>query len=425
MKPYAAALSAYPAVLAEDAVCRALDAFLESQAPLRRVLLLPPDFTRFYSCAGPITAHLYARLREMGAEADVMPALGTHAPMTAEEIARMYPGVPAQRFLIHRWREDVVRLGEVPAGFCREVSQGVFSECIPVSVNKRLLCPDYDLILSIGQVVPHEVAGMANRNKNLFVGLGGSEMINASHMLGAAYGAERVMGRDFSPVRRVFDYAEERFLAHLPLCYLLTVATQGAGGGRLHGLFIGRERALFERAVALSQQANITWLDQPLPRAVVYLEPEEFKSTWLGNKAVYRTRMALAPGGELVILAPGVRRFGEDAAVDALIRRYGYCGRERVLALLQTEAALRENRSAAAHLIHGSADGRFRIIYAAPHLTDAEIRGVDYDCMPYQEACRRYLPADRQPGFHQAPDGEPFYFIPNPALGLWMCREEK
>lgn len=422
MKPYAAALTAYPAALEEGDIFRALDAFLECQAPLRRALLLPPDFTRFYSGAGPITAHLYARLREMGAEADVMPALGTHAPMTAEEIARMYPGVPRERFLIHRWREDVTRLGEVPASFCREVSQGVFSESIPVSVNKRLLSPDYDLILSIGQVVPHEVAGMANRNKNLFVGLGGSEMINASHMLGAAYGAERVMGRDFSPVRRVFDYAEERFLSHLPLCYLLTVATQGADGGRLHGLFIGRERALFQQAVALSQQANITWLERPLSRAVVYLEPEEFKSTWLGNKAVYRTRMALAPGGELIILAPGVRRFGEDAAVDALIRRYGYCGRERVLSLLQSEAALRENRSAAAHLIHGSADGRFRIVYAAPHLTDAEIRGVGYDCMPYAEACRRYLPGDRWPGFHQGPQGEEFYFIPNPALGLWMCR---
>ncbi|MDR0928133.1 MAG: nickel-dependent lactate racemase [Oscillospiraceae bacterium] len=409
-----------PAGLSDAELFAALDQAIAPALPsLRKVLLIPPDFTRFHSGAGKITAHLYERLSPT-CRVDILPALGTHVAMPDWELRAMFgETIPLERFIVHNWRTDVVKLGEVPQDFVTEVSEGLVKEAIPVEVNRLLVDPSYDLILSIGQVVPHEVVGMANYGKNLFVGCGGRAMINASHMLGAFYGLERIMGRDFSPVRKVFDYAEAHFLPQIPLCYILTVTTAPEGDIQMHGLFIGRERALFEQAVALSQQKNLTFVDAPLKKVVVYLDPQEFKSTWLGNKAVYRTRMAMADGGELLVLAPGVERFGEDADIDRLIRKYGYCGREQVLALVQTNDDLKNNLSAAAHLIHGSSDGRFAITYCTQKVGEGEVRGVNFGYLPYEAVAARYDPHALKDGFNTLADGEEVYFISNPALGLW------
>jgi nickel-dependent lactate racemase len=384
---------------------------------LKRVLLLVPDFTRFHSNAGFLSNRLYHMLADT-AQVDLLPALGTHLPMTAEECAAMYGDIPFDRFKGHNWRTDVVKLGEVPGSFVSEVSEGLVDTPVDVEVN-RLLFDGYDLILSVGQVVPHEVVGMANHAKNIFVGCGGAAMINASHMLGAFYGMERVMGKDHSPVRKVFDYAAERFLSDLPICYLLTVTTAPDGEILTHGIFLGPGRSGFEQAVALAQKTNLTFVDAPLPKVVVYLDEKEFKSTWLGNKAIYRTRMAIADGGQLIVLAPGADRFGEDETIDALIRKYGYCGRENVVRLCREQADLRDNLSAAAHLIHGSSDGRFSVTYCTRHLTEAEVTGVCFDYQPYDEAAARYNPNTLRPGFNTLPDGERIYYVPNPALGLW------
>lgn len=407
------------AVLSDDEIQRALaEGVLRLSSFARRILLLPPDFTRLHSRAGEITAYLYRALSAF-AQVDVLPALGTHAPMTQAQCETMFAGaIPYSSLLTHDWRQDVVQIGCVPAEFVAEVSEGLVRTPIAVEVNRRLLDPSYDCILSIGQVVPHEVVGMANQSKNLFVGCGGSGMINASHMLGAFYGLERLMGRDHSPVRRVFDYAQDHFLQNLPLCYLLTVCTDAG----VRGLFIGRSRAHFEKAVALSQRENITLLHSPLRKAVVYLDPDEYQSTWLGNKAVYRTRMAMADGGELLILAPGVKRFGEDAACDRLIRRYGYCGRQRILRLCEEDAQLQGNLSAAAHLIHGSSDGRFRVTYCTQHLSSAEVEGVGYGWMPYAQACALVERDRLLPGYNTLSGGEEVYYIDNPALGLWALQ---
>jgi nickel-dependent lactate racemase len=398
------------------------DALSDCQSGLKRVLLIPPDFTRLHSLAGPICNRFYHLLEQNGCHVDVLPALGTHAPVTQVQAAVMFGDIPFRRILVHNWRTDVVKLGVVPANFVREVSEGIMDEDIPVEVNHLLVDGDYDLILSIGQVVPHEVVGMANYSKNIFVGVGGSHMINASHMLGAFYGLERLMGRDHSPVRRVFDYAQEHFLADLPLSYVLTVTSVENNVARLHGLFGGEGRLSFEKAVELSQQKNIFFVEQPLSKAVVYLDPAEFHSTWVGNKSIYRTRMAIADKGELIILAPGVSRFGEDAQMDALIRRYGYCGRENVIRLFHSNADLQANQGAAAHLIHGSADGRFSITYCTSLIGEQDIRQVGYDWADYQSVARRYSPSTLHEGYNLLPDGERIYYIGNPAVGLWAER---
>ena len=407
--------SGIPAQALREALAKSLEG-----RKLQKVLILPPDFTRMYSGAGKITAIYYDLLKDT-CQVDIMPALGTHVPMTKEEWVTFFgEGVPFDRMIVHNWRNDVVKIGEVPASFVSEVSEGLVNSSIDVEVNRRIMDSSYDLILSIGQVVPHEVVGMANYSKNVFVGCGGSSMINSSHMLGAFYGMERIMGKDFSPVRRVFDYAQENFLKDVPLLYALTTTTNKGDEVTIHGLYIGRERANFEAAVKKSQQINLTHMSERLQKVVVYLDPREFKSTWLGNKAIYRTRMAIADGGELIVLAPAVGHFGEDAENDKLIRKYGYVGRENVLKLVEGNDDLKQNLSVAAHLIHGSSDGRFTITYCAGKLTEEEVRGAAFQYMPYEQAAAKYDPCKLVDGFNTV-DGEEIFYISNPALGLWVC----
>lgn len=407
--------------LSEGEIRAALEASLRGKN-LKKVLILPPDYTRMYSGAGIIT-RLYYELLSPTCEVDILPALGTHVPMTKEEwVAFFGEGVPFEKMIVHNWKTDVEKIGEVPASFVSEVSEGLVNTKVDVEVNRRLLDPSYDLILSVGQVVPHEVVGMANYSKNIFVGCGGSSMINSSHMLGAFYGMERIMGRDFSPVRRVFDYAEEHFLKDLPLLYVLTATTNSGDDITVHGLYVGRERANFEAAVKKSQEVNLTHVKKRFQKVVVYLDPREFKSTWLGNKSVYRTRMAIADGGELIVLAPAVERFGEDDENDRLIRKYGYVGREQVLKLVEEHDDLKENLSVAAHLIHGSSDGRFTITYCTKNLSEEAVRGAAFHWAPYDEMVKKYDPTVLKDGLCTV-DGEEIFYISNPALGLWVCDE--
>jgi nickel-dependent lactate racemase len=336
----------------------------------------------------------------------------------------MFPGVPRRLFHAHDWRQGVTTLGEVPAEFVREVSEGAVDYAWPAQVDRLLVEGGFDLVLSIGQVVPHEVAGMASYNKNIFVGTGGPEGINKSHFLGAAYGMERVMGRPDNPVRRVLNMASDRFAGRLPIVYAHTVVARVAGGGIAPvGLFVGDDIECFIRASELSLRVNFEMLDAPLRKVVAYLAPGEFKSTWLGNKAIYRTRMAIADGGELVVLAPGVKEFGEDREIDRLIRKYGYVGAPRVLDLVRDNADLRANLSAAAHLIHGSSEGRFAITYCPGGLTRAEVEGVSFRHADLAAMLRRYDPARLRDGVNRMPDGEEIFYISNPALGLWACRD--
>lgn len=388
---------------------------------LKKVLLIVPDFTRYHSNAGRL-ANLYYHALGSAVEVKCLVALGTHVPMTPEECEMMYGDIPYGCFVMHDWRNDVIKLGEVPGSFVSKVSDGLVSTPIDVEVNRHLFS-GYDLILSIGQVVPHEVVGMANHTKNIFVGCGGASMINSSHMLGAYVGMETIMGKDHSAVRQVFDYAAEKFLSTLPIGYVLTVTTAPGGNIHTHGIYIGHGRQWFEQAVAKAQSTNLTFTP-PLQKVVVYLDPGEFKSTWLGNKSIYRTRMTIADGGELIILAPGVTRFGEDDAIDGLIRKYGYCGREKIIALCAEKEDLRSNLSAAAHLIHGSSDGRFKITYCTEHLHKEDIEGVGFQYAPFKDAAMKYNPSALKEGYNTLADGSEIYYISNPALGLWADKSK-
>jgi nickel-dependent lactate racemase len=404
-----------------DGLALALDRLGRS----KRVIVVPPDFTRYPSQAGRLTEAAYAYLGDRLAA--VLPAIGTHHPMTDEQIAAMFPSVPKGLFRVHDWRHDLVTLGRIEPAMINRVSEGRLDFDWPAQVNSLLVDKQYDLILSVGQVVPHEVIGMANYNKNIFVGAGGAEGIAKSHYLGAVYGMERIMGRADSPVREVLNEATRRFGSRMPVVYVLTVVQAIAepdGGTRLavRGLFIGDDEECYYRAAELARQVNVILLDRPIKKAVAYMDPAEYTSTWVANKAIYRTRMALADGAELVVIAPGVRQFGENEEFDRLIAHYGYHGTEATLDAVERHPDLAGSLGVAAHLIHGSSDGRFTITYAAGGIDSSTIERAGFVPGSVDELSARYCTSGIREGWNRMPDGDEIYYISNPGLGLWATR---
>ncbi|MDD5699243.1 MAG: lactate racemase domain-containing protein [Victivallaceae bacterium] len=389
----------------------------------RKVLLLPPDITRAHSGAGWITEEFY-RIFTENAEVRVIPTLGQHIPHTPEQNQWMFGSIPEAKIHAHDWRQGSKVIGEIPAGFVKQVSNGRADWAIPVSLNKMLLEEDWDLIVNVGHVVPHEVLGFANHNKNYFIGLGGKDMICASHMMAACCGIENNLGQLITPLRACYNRAQQEYLAGLPDMFFQVVMAYDENGKLGHtGVYVGADPDTYLEAAKASRAQNIT-IVPPLKKVVAVMQGDEFYSTWVANKAIYRTRMAMADGGELLIIAPGLERFGEQPEVDALIRKYGYTGTPNIMKLWRTEPVLQDLTHGTAHLIHGSSEGRFRITYAPGKLTRKEIEGVNFSYADYEATVKRYHPEKLQTGFNTMPDGEVIYFISTPSAGLWSTREK-
>ena len=388
---------------------------------LKRVLLLPPDLTRAHSGAGRITELLYNALPD--AHVEVIPTLGQHIPHTPEENRWMFGSIPEERIFAHDWRNGCTRVATIPASIVAETTEGVADWEIPVDLNSKLMDEQWDLIINIGHVVPHEVLGFANHNKNYYIGLGGKDTICASHIAAAVYGIENNLGCLVTPLRACYNWSEAHHLAELPDVYLQIVMHRDEAGALVtSGIFVGDDLETYLDAARLSRAQNITTFEKPVKKIVAVMQPDEFRSTWVGNKAVYRTRMAIADGGELLIIAPGIERFGEQPEVDALIRKYGYSGTERVLRLYRTEPDMQEIPHGVAHLIHGSSEGRFTIRYAPGHLSRAEIEQVGYEYADVTEMLKRYDPAVMKEGWNTMPDGEEVFYIGTPSAGLWAIQ---
>jgi nickel-dependent lactate racemase len=389
----------------------------------RNVLVIPPDFTRYHSKSGEITNLVFRYLNNK--LKIIIPALGTHQPMSHEEISKMFGDIPLEIFKVHNWRNDIVTIGEVPSEFIQEISEDNVNYPINVQINKLLIKERFDLIVSVGQVIPHEVVGMANYNKNIFIGLGGYENIHKSHFLSAVHGMDRTIGRLDTPVRKVIDYAMERYLNYLPVIYILTVIGRDKKNNLvLRGIYIGDDYECFRLATELSRKVNIELFERPLRKVVVYLDPSEYQSTWLGNKSIYRTRLAIEKGGELIVIAPGLKKFGEDKKIDNLIRKYGYRSIDQTLKSVRVYDDLRQNLSAAAHLIHGSSEVKFKICYCPGSITKEEIENVGYRYSDIDSMIEKYKYDRLKNGFNFDANGDEFYFISNPALGLWACKEK-
>ena len=411
--------------ISDDDLKKIIDNFIEQKAQnAKKILILPPDITRFYSKAGFISTYLYEQLKDQ-AEIFLLPALGTHEPMSEGEIDSMFgTSIPKDRFLPHFWRTDVEVLGEISKERMGELSEDKLDCTMEVAVNKLLLDKSWDLIVSVGQIVPHEVIGMANYTKNILVGIGGSDTIHKSHYLGAVYGMERIMGRTYTPVRKALNEGFDKFLRHLPIEFILTVLGKKDNKLALQGVYCGNQDETYEEACKLSQQLNLNLLEKPIKKAIVYLEPAEFKTTWLGNKAIYRTRMAMADAGELISLAPALHGFGEDAAIDKLIRKFGYKTTDETLVAVQNNPELASNLSAAAHLIHGTSDNRFNVTYCpGDGVSKEEIESVNYQYCHYDDMLKQYPIENLQNGWNTLENGEEIFYVSNPALGLWATEE--
>jgi nickel-dependent lactate racemase len=359
------------------------------------------------------------------ADVEVIPTLGQHVPHTAAENRLMFGSIPHERIKAHDWRGGCVDVGEVPGQFVAEVTQGAADWPLPIVLNRSLICDSWDLIINIGHVVPHEVLGFANHNKNYFIGLGGKDLICAAHMAAASCGIENNLGNLITPVRACFNRAETEYLGHLPDLYVQVVLARNRRGKLVHtGCYVGDDLETYLQAARQSRDENITLFDVPLEKIVCVMQGDEYFSTWVANKAIYRTRMALADGGELIIIAPGLKRFGEQPDVDALIRKYGYVGSARVLDQYSQRADMQDLTHATAHLLHGSSEDRFRITYAPGHLSQRDIESVNYEYMDIGAATARYRPEESAPGWNATADGERYYFIPTPSAGLWATRDK-
>lgn len=397
----------------------ALQSAFDAVGQPQRVLALPPDHTRSDSRAGELTQLAYEMLGPR--LHDVMPALGTHEAMNEAELQYMFGDLPRHLIRVHDWKNDVATLGHVDADFVSEATEGIYQRPWAAQVNRLLREGGHDLILSLGQVVPHEVIGMANYNKNVFVGTGGDKGINESHYLTALYGMERIMGRCDTPLRRILNQAQDRFCQDMPLMFVLTVVESLDNGEKVvRGLFVGNSHDVFFEAGALAAKVNCFVVDRAPRTVVVTMNPQKYKRTWLANKSIYRTRMLIADGGRLVVIAPGVTQFGESATVDRLIRKYGYRPTAEVLAAVEQNEDLQENLGTAAHLIHGTSEGRFEVVYAPGQMTEQEITSVGYRYGDWRELTEQYRCDGLANGWHQDRDGEEFYFIGDPGLGLWM-----
>lgn len=406
-------------IIDQNRISDLIDKMLVQVGKSGRVLILPPDMTRYYSYAGEITRLLYEKLKG-NSYIEIMPAIGSHLPLSEEELDLMFGGIPHRLFRRHDWKNDIVRLGTIPSEITRELTDGLVDFPIHCEINKNLIEGNWDQIISVGQVVPHELAGIANYNKNLFVGVGGKSIIDKTHFVGALYGSEKLMGRTDTPVRRILNYMGGNFTNNLPVSYIMTV--RGIDNNDqvvTRGVYAGNDEDCFLKAAALSRQVNIKLLKKEYKKIIAYLDPEEFKSMWVGNKAIFRTRMALADGGELIILCPGISTFGEDSDNDMIIRKYGYQNKEILLKAVNENIDLANNLTPVSHLIISSPENRFKVTYAASKISRKEIESVNCNYADYQEIIKRYNPPKLKEGENILADGEEIFYVSKPAQGLW------
>ena len=401
-----------------------IDSMLDKLGNLNRVLLLPPDFTRYHSLAGEITCILFEKLKSR-AIVNIMPAVGTHAPMTETEIKLMYPGIPVDKFLAHNWQKDLVEMGEILPKKTKELTGGLVDWPVKCEINRMLVEGNWDQIISIGQLVPHELIGISNHNKNILVGTGGKDIIGKTHMIGALYGTERMMGQISSPVRDVLNYMTRNFLNHLPISYIMTVREAGSDNQIFtRGIFAGNDEESFKQGARLCQEVNITLMDKKYKKIVAYLDPEEFKSVWVGNKAMLRTRMCLADGGELIILCPGIQSFGENSFSDSIIRKYGYQSTDRLISQAKENNEFEEYLIPFSQMIISDTGNRFNITYAAKKISKEEIESVYCHYAQYDEVVKTYDPFKLHEGENVMDDGEVIFFVSKPALGLWASADK-
>lgn len=307
-----------------------LDSFVKSHTFRgKHILLVVPDGTRT-APVGVLFRGLHDRLSGDVACLDVIIALGTHPPMSDEainkrlEISAEERGgkFAAVRVFNHSWNEPetLEEIGRISAGDIHDLSGGLFSHEVPVHINRRV--NDYDILLVIGPVFPHEVVGFSGGNKYFFPGIGGAEILNFFHWLGAVVTNPMIIGNKWTPVRKVVDRAAG-FIRQERLCLAAVVDDK-----RFAGLFAGSPESAWDAASDLSSQIHITRKDRPF-QTVLSCAPPMYDELWVAGKCMYKLEPVVADGGELIIYAPHLREVSE--VHGRLIREIGYHCRDYFL----------------------------------------------------------------------------------------------
>jgi nickel-dependent lactate racemase len=383
------------AALASPAAARVLDAAelrqiardaVRAVPPGARVLAVIPDRTRDDNTdvLFPILSQELAGRRV--AQFDALVAQGTHPPMSdAEKRAK----IGADRstlpligeLLDHHWDRpsELTTLGTLTAAEIARLTGGLMSADVPVQLNARLAPGTYDLILVLGAVVPHEVAGFAGGAKYFFPGVAGPELTHLTHWLGALATIERVIGRVETPTRHVIEAAADRVTT--PVIGFTSVSTRTDAGLRTHALFTGGLRETVRQAAAVSAQVHIRYTGRRYRRVVALLDAH-YDELWVGGKASYKLGGIIEDGGELVIYAPHLT--GISTTHGAMIEKYGYAPLERVREMVEGSDELRANLCVAAHLAHVSYAGRL----AADGTVEPRYRITLASGIP-EDVCRR------------------------------------
>lgn len=340
-------------------------------APGTRVLAVIPDKTRddntdllFPMVSQELAARRAGRL-------DALVAQGTHPPMTAAEKAVKIGAGGAELPLFgdvfdHHWDDpsQLTTLGTLGAEEVGAITGGLMRQDVPIQLNVRLAPGAYDLILVLGAVVPHEVAGFAGGAKYFFPGVAGPALTHFTHWLGALATIERVIGRVETPTRHVIEAAADRVIT--PVIGLTSVATRTPAGLRTHGLFAGTLRETVRQAAAISAQVHVRYTGRRYRRVIALLD-EHYNEMWVAGKASYKLGAIIEHGGELVIYAPHLTTI--STTHGRLIEKYGYAPLEQVREMVDGSDELSANLCVAAHLAHVSygsrlADGRIAPRYA-------------------------------------------------------------
>lgn len=295
----------------------------------KKILLITPDLSR--SCPLPFLFRMiHSVLAPRVSQLDVMVALGTHPPLNEEQMNRLFGMTPQDRqsrfakvrFLNHAWQDadSLLSLGTIPASDIAELTEGLFSMDVPVTINKAIL--DYDILLVVGPVFPHEVVGFSGGNKYFYPGIAGKEIIDFFHWLGAVITNPKIIGTKYTPVRAVLDRAakmiprERRALA-------LVVKEKD-----LYGLYYGTPEEAWSDAADLSNSLHIIYKDHPY-HTVLSCAPEMYDELWVGAKCMYKLEPVVADGGELIIYAPHIHEIA--ASHGRIIREIGYHTRDYFL----------------------------------------------------------------------------------------------
>lgn len=324
------AIAAGTASLTPAQVDAVLDGFVAANDLAgKRLLLVVPDGTRT-APIGTLFKGLHHRLRGVTNAIDIIIALGTHPPMsdsainarlelTPEERAAEFPDV---RVFNHTWDQPdtLEEIGVIPAEEIRELSGGLFGMDVPVHINR--LIEEYDTLVVIGPVFPHEVVGFSGGNKYFFPGIGGPEILNFFHWLGAVVTNPMIIGNKWTPVRKVVDRAAA-FIRQERLCLAAVV-----DGPRFAGLFAGAPEAAWDAASDLSSRIHITRKDRPF-HTVLSCAPPMYDELWVAGKCMYKLEPVVADGGELIIYAPHLHEISE--VHGNLIRQIGYHCRDYFL----------------------------------------------------------------------------------------------